>query len=304
MFRIVLVALAGAALLTLSVIPDLHADEDRLELHEGAQEVVWELEETTAAASLGNVTVACQRPADADWLCYIPQYRRTNFPIRPGDVLWIVAPMDLTIHGSPRVLAFCNNFLDRPRDLYLELWEACHALGTAEGVDFDVTWHSYVEGVQDWNDLQYRIDGGSPFNHADHREHRNRFDALAPGPHVIETRKALSDGQWGAWGEPYAFTVRVVLWVGVCDQPWPGYRDCAAQGQTDGIRHGVWPFVVENALDADRAWYWIDAAAVRGVEAARERIRQLPRGQHTIYMGEYRTWGWTGWSAPYRFTIR
>ncbi len=87
-----LVVLLGIGLATTT----LYAEET-VDVQRGQQLVIWPLGETTADQVFRNVTVACQRQQNQDWLCYIPEHRRTNFTVRNGDVLWIASPLAQTI---------------------------------------------------------------------------------------------------------------------------------------------------------------------------------------------------------------
>ena len=76
------------------------------------------------------------------------------------------------------------------------------------------------------------------------------------------------------------------------------FEACSATG-AEGLHNGqVWMFV-RGVQDYDDVEYSIDNGAGRDYLS----LRDIGRGQHTLRVNELRGGGWTGWSAPYAFTV-
>ncbi len=226
---------------------------------------------------------------------------------RSGDWTGWSPPFTFTIEGSttasaPTITAICNVPWDDVAGAYApyETAEACHAAGL-NGVAFvGERWHWWGRNFSESEDLQLGIDGGAIFDHVDRSWH---FRRLGPGQHYVHIRERLPNGEWTAWGEPYLFTVTIVLRVAICDDDPDSFWECYADGQA-GIRRWAALTMWGNVLDYDQARYSVNGGDAKTGPAARATVRNLPRGQHTIRMGEFRSWGWTGWSPPFTFTIQ
>ena len=76
------------------------------------------------------------------------------------------------------------------------------------------------------------------------------------------------------------------------------FETCSLAGAR-GLHNGlIWLFV-RGVLDYDDLYYSIDGGEAREYLT----LRDLGRGRHTLRVNELRATGWTGWSAPYAFTI-
>ena len=84
----------------------------------------------------------------------------------------------------------------------------------------------------------------------------------------------------------------------LCSGNWDSSDDCqaAAASGLDTSDPGIWARGVE---EWDNLYYSIDELEGRDYLS----LRDLGRGRHTLQINERRAGGWTGWSAPYTFTI-
>ena len=84
----------------------------------------------------------------------------------------------------------------------------------------------------------------------------------------------------------------------LCSGNWDNSDDCqaAAASGLDTSDPGIWARGVE---EWDNLYYSIDELEGRDYLS----LRDLGRGRHTVQINERRAGGWTGWSAPYTFTI-
>ncbi len=84
----------------------------------------------------------------------------------------------------------------------------------------------------------------------------------------------------------------------LCSGNWDNSDDCqaAAASGLDTSDPGIWARGVE---EWDNLYYSIDELEGRDYLS----LRDLGRGRHTLQINERRAGGWTGWSAPYTFTI-
>ena len=84
----------------------------------------------------------------------------------------------------------------------------------------------------------------------------------------------------------------------LCSGNWDSSDDCqaAAASGLDTGDPGIWARGVE---EWDNLYYSIDELEGRDYLS----LRDLGRGRHTLQINERRAGGWTGWSAPYTFTI-
>ncbi len=206
-----------------------------------------------------------------------------------------------TIESPPKITAMCNVPWSDARGEYVsyETAEECHTAG-ASGIDFSEYWDNWGQNFLEWEDLQMAIDGGAVFDEVDSTWH---FERLAPGQHYLHIRERLASGGWTEWGEPYTFTVTIVLRVAICDSDVDSFWECYADGLA-GIPRGAWVWGWATVLDYDNARWSVNGEDGRTARARNVAIRNLPRGQHTIQVGEFRSWGWTGWSPAFTFTIR
>ncbi len=72
--------------------------------------------------------------------------------------------------------------------------------------DAERSWIAIVDGVEDWDRVVYRFDGGVPFSFGSVQDFA-AFRVLVPGEHTIEARERRG-GEWTPWSEPYTFTTR------------------------------------------------------------------------------------------------
>ena len=85
----------------------------------------------------------------------------------------------------------------------------------------------------------------------------------------------------------------------VCDRvAGATFEACRAAG-TSGLRNGQPLIFVRGVGDYDNVRYSVDGGAASDYLG----LRGLRRGRHTMQVNERRSAGWTGWSAPYTFTI-
>ena len=84
----------------------------------------------------------------------------------------------------------------------------------------------------------------------------------------------------------------------LCSGDWDTSDDCqsAAAGGLDTSNPRIW---TRGVGDSGNLYYSIDGLEGRNYLS----LRSLGRGRHTVRVNERRAGGWTGWSAPYTFTI-
>ena len=78
--------------------------------------------------------------------------------------------------------------------------------------------------------------------------------------------------------------------------------DCRTAGATGLLASGNWWIHVHGAQGSDDLHYSVDGAAA--VARGDFTLRDLAPGSHRLQVVERSATGWTGWSAPYTFTIR
>ena len=205
--------------------------------------------------------------------------------------------------SAPELTALCNVPWDDTRGEYVpyDTPEACRIAGQ-DGIKFLDAWYFWGIRVLDWESTQFRIDGGPA--HENTIAGRSAFDYLAPGEHTVQIRERLAAGEWTDWGEPYSFIVKIVMRVAICDNDPASFWDCYID-MGYGFPRGFWIETIwASVFDYDQAWYSINNGEGATEETMLYTVRNLPRGTHTIRVGEFRSWGWTGWSPPFTFTIR
>ena len=202
--------------------------------------------------------------------------------------------------GSPTpatlgIAAFCNS------DDGGDSLEDCQS-AAAGGLDPDEGWSPWLSGVEDWNNVHYRFDGGEALAQD---EVRGTFEGLADGRHTIAAREQQAAG-WTAWSAPYTFTVRdragTLDIVAICSSDWETFEECrtaAADGLDPDERWLAW---VDGADDYGNVRYSIDG----GPPGTRDDLQPLglADGVHTVAVIEEQAAGWTAWSAPYTFEVR
>ncbi len=213
------------------------------------------------------------------------------------------SPYSFTLIGrKPQITAICNTPWDDAAGAYAPYAKAeeCHAAGLGGVAFVGERWRWWGRNFDEWEDLQLGIDGGTVFNYSDRAWH---FRRLGPGQHYVHIRERLANGEWTDWGAPYYFTVKILLRVAICDSGPDSFWECWTDGR-DGIRRGAWGITAwGNVLDYDQARYSVNGGEATTGDTMRAIVRNLPSGQHTIRVGEFRSWGWTGWSPPFTFTI-
>ncbi len=202
----------------------------------------------------------------------------------------------------PQVTAICNVPWDDTVGGYVEptTAEACRVAGLS-GVNFYDRWQWWGLNFLDHDAVQMRIDGGAPF--ANTIAGRSAFDLLAPGQHTVQIRESQEDGTWTEWGSSYTFTARVVMLVAICDDDLGSFWECWADGQAGISLFDPQFHIWGNVFDWENEWYFLNGETVSS-DAIYPKLYALPRGTHSIRIGEYRSWGWTGWSAPFTFVIQ
>ena len=105
------------------------------------------------------------------------------------------APYVFTVRDRPATLAitaFCNRVADTP--------VGCRT-AAASGLNAGEPAMIFVDGVEDFGNVRYSIDGGAAGvpNVLDLR-------SLAPGPHTVQAIEQQAAG-WTGWSEPYWFTI-------------------------------------------------------------------------------------------------
>ena len=189
---------------------------------------------------------------------------------------------------TPVITAFCNGDWVTIED--------CRA-SAANGLDPSASWEIWADGVEDFDNLNYSLDGGAA------RESDFSLSDLAPGAHTIRINERLEEG-WSGWSAPYTFTIRdaPLVVTAFCSGDWETPQDCLAAA-ANGLDPGQpWQIWVSGAEDLENLIYRFDA----GVPVLKDDVSlsSLAPGAHTVQVSERRTEGWSGWSAPHAFTIR
>ena len=204
---------------------------------------------------------------------------------------------------APQITAMCNMYWDSAAGEWsgYETAEACHLAGL-DGVSFSDRTEWWGRGFLEWEDLQFRVGDGSPVEEADFGDYAE--SSLAPGEHLVRIRERISPNEWTAWGEAYTLRVNIVIGIVVCEADVDTYWACYTDVQENGIRRyqpmWIWR---DGILNEDNAWIAIDSADAITYWDFVNTPNNLSRGEHMIRIGEYRSWGWTGWSPPFTFTI-
>ena len=189
---------------------------------------------------------------------------------------------------TPVITAFCNGDWVTIED--------CRA-SAANGLDPSASWEIWADGVEDFDNLNYSLDGGAA------RESDFSLSDLAPGAHTIRINERLEEG-WSGWSAPYTFTIRdaPLVVTAFCSGDWETPQDCLAAAANGLDPSQPWQIWVSGAEDLENLIYRFDA----GVPLLREDVNlsSLAPGAHTVQVSERRTEGWSGWSAPHPFTIR
>ena len=207
---------------------------------------------------------------------------------------------------KPAVTALCNSQWDGDIGAYVdyETVDACRVAGL-DGFDPWEPGHIFWNVDREAEEFFFWIPEVGPFAWDAFSE---TFNQLAPGEHQISL--ALPDPVTGAieqedWGEPYTFTIRLTIWFSICEAG-PGdesLRSCYAAGQ-QGINRSAGLSYWGHILNWGQEWYLLNGGDPLTPDQFFQRFRRLSSGQHTVRVGEYRSWGWTGWSPSYTFTIR
>ena len=220
----------------------------------------------------------------------------------------ILAPEDAT---PPRVDAICNMRWDGERWLRPNTVEQCERVDrgrvrTGEGWH----WSAWLWNVRRFEYVEYRFDGGAPFSFQS-ADDVAAFQSLAAGPHTIEARERRH-GMWTAWSAPFTFTIRSFRNLRItafCTARWVEDRwyrhdsaeECKAAGANGLYKGDAWDIWITGHENLEHVRYSINGEPA--TTGANVRLRDLKPGEHTIEVRERRGSEWTGWSAPYTFTI-
>lgn len=194
------------------------------------------------------------------------------------------------------ISAFCNY-----GDL---LPAACRAAGRV-GLDASVGWDIWTRGVENWNNLRYRFDGGPALTRD---QVGGAFRDLDWGLHSVSANEYRPSGETG-WSAPYLFfistEVPVLTISGFCNaDAAETFEKCRASEESRGLRASSgWHIWVSGMENYDRARYRFDGGATLTEAQMGAAFTRLSLGRHTIEVNEYRPSGETGWSPPYGFWI-
>lgn len=88
------------------------ADVDLLALGSEGEFVEWPFEATTAAAAFHSLKVAWRLgPASSQWTAFIPALGLSDFPVAPGDLLWLVPPGAAPVRGAGPIVAIGDSVM-------------------------------------------------------------------------------------------------------------------------------------------------------------------------------------------------
>ena len=175
--------------------------------------------------------------------------------------------------------------------------EVCQAAGV-RGLHNGLPW-VFLRGAENLDNVYFSVDGGEA------RDYLN-LRALARGRHTVQANERRAGG-WTGWSAPYAFTITGAAPLeirAICNGDWADYDtsdDCFAAGSGGILAEDspvIWTLGVADwanilySIDGGTAVAWQDLG-----------LRNLAAGFHTIHVSEQQAAGWTGWSAPYAFTI-
>ena len=181
---------------------------------------------------------------------------------------------------------------------------ACRAVGEA-GLDAGAGFNPWVRGVENWNNLRYRFDGGSALTVDEAYE---AFYDLDWGLHSVEVNEYRPSGETG-WSAPYPFLIATevpALTVAAFCNTDGGdtHEECRANAESKGLRaRGGTRIWVRGMEDYDRVRYRFDGGATLTEALMSDAFEGLSIGRHTLEVNEYRPSGETGWSPPYAFWI-
>ncbi len=85
----------------------------------------------------------------------------------------------------------------------------------------------------------------------------------------------------------------------VCNREDSATSDTCHAASARGVHTGQPSVLVSGVENWDNVYYSLDGGEARDYA----RLRDLGRGRHAMRVNERRTGGWTGWSAPFAFTI-
>ena len=183
------------------------------------------------------------------------------------------APYVFEVRDRPATLvvtAICNGDWETAGDCRSE---------AADGLDPDEWWLAWVDGVDDYDNARYSIDGGSPGTWDDLQP----LD-LADGRHTVAVIEQQAAG-WTAWSAPYVFEVRdrpaTLVVTAICNGDWETAGDCRSEA-ADGLDPDEWwQAWVDGADDYGNVRYGVvSALRVRGSRSASDAgsHRDMQRG--------------------------
>ena len=194
------------------------------------------------------------------------------------------------------ISAFCNDGDQLPA--------ACRAAGRA-GLDAGAVWTIWTRGVENWNNLRYRFDGGPALTRD---QAQDAFYDLDWGLHSVSVNEYRPSGETG-WSAPYPFLISTevpaLTITAFCTADEVDTSDeCQRLAESQGLRAaGRWSIWTRGLDDYDRARYRFDGGATLTEAQMSAAFERLSLGRHTIEVNEYRPSGETGWSPPYGFWI-
>ena len=218
--------------------------------------------------------------------------RRAGRWHRSGEYPFVIKPLASEISVS----AVCNY-----GDL---LPAACRAAGRA-GLNAGAGFTAWLLGVEDWDDLRYRFDGGPVLTED---QAHDTFRDLDWGLHSVSVNEHRLSGETG-WSAPYPFLISTAVPAltvsAFCNADGGETAEaCRTSAENAGLRaSGRWLIWVSGMEDYDRARYRFDGGAALTQQQMSTAFRRLSIGRHTLEVNEHRPSGETGWSPPYGFWI-
>ena len=217
-----------------------------------------------------------------------------------------VDAMETTPTDTPfGVTALCNDVWDPDMGTYVpySTEEACYLAGL-EGVDAFQQWHVWGVGFPAWEDMYFWIEG--PDQLLEWEALGDGLLELAPGEYeiyIVDQEDLNTNGENARVSDPYTLTIEIVISFVLCNSGTETRWECWLSSRNGvSVQEGIGWF--GNILNWGSEYYIIDGSDPMGRDLFNVRIFQLTPGSHTVRVGEYRSWGWAGWSAPYTFTVR
>ena len=218
--------------------------------------------------------------------------RRAGRRHRSGEYPFVIKPLASEISVS----AVCNH-----GDL---LPAACRAAGKA-GLDAGAGFGPWLRGVENWNNLRYRFDGGSALTRD---QAHAAFRDLDWGIHTVSVNESRPSGETG-WSAPYSFLISTAVPAltvsAFCNTDGGETAEaCHATAQSAGLHgRGGTLWWVRGVEKWSNVRYRFDGGAALTRGQINSALARLAVGRHTLEVNEHRPSGETGWSPPYGFWI-